>query len=165
MGLYISSNRAYNSTFEDAQLLTKRRRLIELNAFGIALFANNGRLVKEENFGDDEQIATAIKAKTPMNFGIQFTAIPEVDGAQVQSFQSYHNVGLQLDTLERAPSVTEGIRRLVEMDYPGRPWAETNNRLDRIPGVSEAREKAVESSWNAVNKEVIQAVPIAGDKI
>jgi len=150
MDLYVSTNDVYNSTFEEAQRLTRQRSLVQLNSFSIALIANNGSIIKDDDFGNVSGIGDSIANGVKMNFHIQYMDdIPNPESEAVPSVGSFINVGQHLKWVkDMQPNTAGAIDRMIANDNPGIPQHDINARISNMPGVSVAWNDAVTDAWN-----------------
>ena len=150
MQLYINSNAAYNSKYEEAQRLTRQRSLVQLNSFDIALISTNGQIVKEKEEGFHGEIGDSIANNVAMNFHIQYMDdIPNENSEAVPSVGSFINVGQHLKWVkDMQPNTAGAIERMIANDNPGASHEEINARINNMPGVSVARNDAVTDAWN-----------------
>ena len=152
MNLYIAPNSTYNTRYEYAKRLMDQRRLVGLNSFSLALFGNNGTILPETQFGDE--VFQAIATGTKMNFNIEYIeGENNPSSPSVPTQDKFINVGLNAKIIkDYHPDLEGAIKRMIDNDYPNESDDQVRSRIDRMPGVADARKEAIEDAWQGVGE-------------
>jgi len=147
MSVYVSPNNADNSRYEDAAKLVHQRKLIQLGAFGLYVQDTAGRYIEESDFNNYDDISSAILRKQKLCFVIKSFDRPVNESSQsVSEHDEYINCGQHLKWVkDMTPNIEGAITRMIDNDYPGQ---DPQPKINAMPGVSEAKQEAIQTAWD-----------------
>jgi hypothetical protein len=151
--IYVAIGGAKNNrTVEEARAAERKLALIGMPSLGIVAEGNGGQRVELQDFE-----ANSINPLEPANLNIRtsFGNGPDKDseGNEIENSiadnGSFVSVDAVLDLMKASPDVVTAISRLLSQMQPGISYPQVNARLESLPGVADAKRKAILKAWDA----------------
>jgi|GEM_PF-4421579 len=125
------------ASLAEAKKLVSLRSILGMPNHGIFGQTANGEIYAQEQFSEPAPPILLIKILDRPD---------REDSSSVPSADEFVNVGMTLDSLQRASSVENGIRNMFANENVGVTRAEVTARIMNLPGVQASWNKAVNSA-------------------
>ena len=129
------------ASLAEAKKLVSLRSILGMPTHGIFGQTANGEIYAQEQFVEPAPPILLIKILDRPD---------RENSSSVPSADEFVNVGMTLDSLQRASSVENGIRNMFANENVGVTRAEVTARIMNLPGVQAAWNKSVNSALNSL---------------